>query len=112
MPAERKVVINIDDVGMCHGANVAYLKLKRAGAVDSGSVMVPCPWFLEIAEEGAKDASLNLGVHITLTSEKKYYRSRTLTKANSTATKKAFAAISSTTRKTWSRANPGMEAQF
>lgn len=82
MPAERKVVINIDDVGMCHGANVAYLALKRAGAVDSGSVMVPCPWFLEIAEEGAKDASLNLGVHVTLTSEKKYYRWRPLTKAS------------------------------
>lgn len=82
MPAERKVVINIDDVGMCHGANVAYLKLKRAGAVDSGSVMVPCPWFLEIAEEGARDHSLNLGVHITLTSEKKYYRWRPLTKAS------------------------------
>jgi len=74
------VVLNIDDVGMCHGANVAYLELRRAGAVDSGSVMVPCPWFLEIAEAGAREPSLNLGVHITLTSEKQYYRWRPLTK--------------------------------
>ncbi len=76
------VVINIDDVGMCHGANVAYLALRRSGAVDSGSVMVPCPWFLEIAEIGAADPTLNLGVHITLTSEKRYYRWRPLTRAS------------------------------
>jgi hypothetical protein len=75
------VVVNIDDVGMCHGANVAYLELRRLGIVDSGSVMVPCPWFLEIAEAGAEDPSLNLGVHITLTSEKRHYRWRSLTKA-------------------------------
>lgn len=74
-------VINIDDVGMCHGANVAFLELKRMGAVDSGSVMVPCPWYLEIAEAGAEDPTLALGLHITLTSEKKHYRWRPLTKA-------------------------------
>lgn len=73
------VVINIDDVGMCHGANAAFLDLARRGRCDSGSVMVPCPWFLEIAEIGAADASLRLGVHLTLTSEKKHYRWRPLT---------------------------------
>lgn len=78
---EPFVVVNIDDVGMCHGANVAYLELRRLGIVDSGSVMVPCPWFLEIAEAGAEDPSLNLGVHITLTSEKRHYRWRSLSKA-------------------------------
>jgi chitin disaccharide deacetylase len=84
-PSDEKTpyaVINIDDVGMCHGANVAFLELKRMGAVDSGSVMVPCPWFLEIAEAGAEDPSLELGLHVTLTSEKKYYRWRPLTKAS------------------------------
>lgn len=75
------VVVNIDDVGMCHGANTAYIELRRLGVVDSGSVMVPCPWFLEIAEAGALDPTLNLGVHITLTSEKRHYRWRPLTKA-------------------------------
>ncbi len=77
------VVVNIDDVGMCHGANTAYIELRRLGVVDSGSVMVPCPWFLEIAEAGALDPTLNLGVHITLTSEKRHYRWRPLTKASS-----------------------------
>jgi chitin disaccharide deacetylase len=79
MAESPRLVINIDDVGMCHGANVAYLDLARSGRCDSGSVMVPCPWFLEIAEEGARDPSLRLGVHLTITSEKRYYRWRPLT---------------------------------
>ena len=39
----RRVVIHVDDVGMCHGANVAFVELSTKGAVTSGSVMVPCP---------------------------------------------------------------------
>ena len=74
-----KLVINIDDLGMCHGANVAYVTLSRAGRCDSGSVMVPCPWFLEIADAGAKDPALKLGVHLTITAEKHFYRWRPLT---------------------------------
>ncbi len=79
------VVINIDDVGMCHGANQAYIELRRLGAVDSGSVMVPCPWFPEIAEAGALEPDLNLGIHLTLTSEKRHYRWRPLTKVTASS---------------------------
>lgn len=75
----RQIVVNIDDLGMCHGANVAFLDLWRLGRCDSGSVMVPCPWFLEIAEAGQADPSLRLGVHLTITAEKRHYRWRPLT---------------------------------
>lgn len=74
-----RVIVNIDDLGMCHGANTAYLDLARRGRCDSGSAMVPCPWFLEIAEAGVLDPSLRLGVHLTITAEKKHYRWRPLT---------------------------------
>jgi chitin disaccharide deacetylase len=77
--AVPRLVINIDDVGMCHGANAAFLALFRAGRCDSGSVMVPCPWFSEIAEAGRQDTSLKLGVHLTITAEKQFYRWRPLT---------------------------------
>lgn len=73
-PTERVLALHVDDVGMCHGANVAFLELARAGQVSCGSVMVPCPWFREIAEVAATDASLDLGVHLTLTSEWPQYR--------------------------------------
>jgi hypothetical protein len=72
--AARTAVLHADDVGMCHGANAAFLALARAGAIDCGSVMVPCPWFPEIAHAAAADSSLDLGVHLTLTSEWIGYR--------------------------------------
>ncbi|MEO7760437.1 MAG: polysaccharide deacetylase family protein [Casimicrobiaceae bacterium] len=72
--AGRALVFHIDDVGMCHGANVAFLELMRAGNVTCGSIMVPCPWFREIAAEAAHDKALDLGVHLTLTSEWPLYR--------------------------------------
>ena len=77
-PATRIVTLHVDDVGMCHGANKAFLDLYAAGAVDSGSVMVPCPWFPEIAEAARKDRALDLGVHLTLTSEWDGYRWRAI----------------------------------
>jgi predicted glycoside hydrolase/deacetylase ChbG (UPF0249 family) len=73
-PAGRRVIVHEDDVGMCHGANVAFLDLFRRGICTSGSVMVPCPWFPEIAEAARNDPGLDLGVHFTLTSEKRHYR--------------------------------------
>lgn len=70
----RSVVLNVDDLGATHGANRAYLALARAGRVTTGSVMAPGPWFREIAEAAAADPSLDLGVHLTLTSEWPHFR--------------------------------------
>jgi len=79
----RTVILHADDVGMCHGANQAFLALCRAGAIDCGSVMVPCPWFAGIAREAARDSTLDLGVHLTLTSEWFPYRWGPVTRAPS-----------------------------
>jgi chitin disaccharide deacetylase len=69
-----RVVIHADDVGMCHGANQAFVELRRLGAISAGSVMVPCPWFPEIAEAAAADPTLDVGVHLTLNAEQHGYR--------------------------------------
>ena len=76
---EGRIVLHQDDVGMCHGANVAFSELSDLGSITSGSVMVPCPWFREAAEMAAANKSLDLGVHLTLTAEKEFYRWRPLT---------------------------------
>lgn len=76
---KRAVVIHEDDVGMTHGANTAFVDLCGRGTCSSGSVMVPCPWFSEAAEIAAANSALDLGVHLTLTSEQKPYRWRPLT---------------------------------
>ncbi len=75
----KRVVIHEDDVGMSHGANTAFVELSKLGTCSSGSVMVPCPWFPEAAEIAAADPSLDVGVHLPLTSEQKPYRWRPLT---------------------------------
>jgi len=66
---ERAVVAHVDDLGASHGANRAFLDLAARGLVTCGSVMVPGPWFREIAEAAAADPALDVGVHLTLTSE-------------------------------------------
>lgn len=71
------VVIHEDDLGMCHGANTAFVELSGLGACTSGSVMVPCPWYAEIIDLTAGN-SYDVGVHLTLNSEKKHYRWRPL----------------------------------
>ena len=75
---EKAVILHVDDLAMCHGGNRAFLELARTGAVTCGSIMVPCPWFREIAESAAANPGLDLGVHLTLTSEWPQYRWRPL----------------------------------
>ena len=69
LTTSRAVVPHVDDLGASHGANSAFLDLARAGRVTCGSVMVPGPWFREIASAACADPALDLGVHLTLTSE-------------------------------------------
>jgi predicted glycoside hydrolase/deacetylase ChbG (UPF0249 family) len=75
----RVVVIHEDDVGMSHGANTAFAELSAMGTCSAGSVMAPCPWFPETIEMALANPTLDLGVHLTLNSEKKPYRWRPLT---------------------------------
>ena len=77
--SSKRVVIHEDDVGMTHGANMAFAELSASGACSSGSVMVPCPWFAKAAEIAAADPALDTGIHLTLTSEQKPVKWRPLT---------------------------------
>ena len=65
----RGVILHVDDLGMCHGGNQAFLALSHRRLVTTGSMMVPCPWFREIADAAVMDATLDIGVHLTLTNE-------------------------------------------
>ncbi|MBI2423498.1 MAG: polysaccharide deacetylase family protein [Candidatus Hydrogenedentes bacterium] len=74
-PADTKVLIlNADDFGMNHAANQGTIQVLKTGAVTSATVMVPCPWFLEVVEFARETPQANLGLHLTLTSEWKKYK--------------------------------------
>ena len=71
---DRVAVVHADDIGMCHAANEGAFEALRRGPATCGSVMVPCPWFGEAAAEARAHPELDLGVHLTLTSEFAHYR--------------------------------------
>src|SRR5947207_11006512 len=47
--ADKLLIINGDDSGMCHAANVATIECLEKGLMRSATIMAPCPWFPEIA---------------------------------------------------------------
>jgi chitin disaccharide deacetylase len=74
-PAGTKVIIiHADDLGETHAVNAAAIQALERGAVNSASMMVPCPWFPEIADFAKSHPDADLGLHLTLTSERVYYR--------------------------------------
>jgi len=70
------LIVHADDLGMCHSVNTAIFETITASVVTSASVMVPCPWFHEVVEWAKQRPSVDLGVHLTLTSEWTGYRWR------------------------------------
>ena len=73
-PDSKLLIIHADDIGVAQGVNNASFSAFQKGAINSGSVMVPCPWFLEVAEFAKKNPKYDLGIHLTLTSEWKNYK--------------------------------------
>jgi predicted glycoside hydrolase/deacetylase ChbG (UPF0249 family) len=73
-PDARVLIINADDFGMCHDQNEATIEALTSGLFTSSTILVTCPWFEEAAEFGRSNPGIDLGVHLTLTSEWERYK--------------------------------------
>lgn len=70
----RVLVINGDDSGMCHAANVGTIEALEHGVMTTSTIMVPCPWFSEMADYARKNPARDLGIHLCHTSEWHFYK--------------------------------------
>jgi chitin disaccharide deacetylase len=79
-PDDRLLIINCDDLGSCHAANVGVYEALRDGIATSATLMVPCPWARDAASRYRGE---DVGVHLTLNAEHESYRWGPITQAPS-----------------------------
>ncbi len=73
-PDTKLIIVHADDLGETHAVNAAAINALQGGTINSASLMVPCPWFPEIADYAKSHSDADFGLHLTLTSERVYYR--------------------------------------
>ena len=66
---DKILIINVDDVGNSHAANAAVIDAMENGLATSSTIIVPGPWFPEIAAYTKAHANSDFGVHLAHTSE-------------------------------------------
>jgi predicted glycoside hydrolase/deacetylase ChbG (UPF0249 family) len=76
-----RLIIRSDDMGFSHAANHAMIETYEKGITTSVEIMVPTPWFPEAVKLLKEHPDLDVGIHITLTSEWDNVKWRPLTKA-------------------------------
>jgi hypothetical protein len=81
-PAGKKIImLHADDIGMCEEANIAAESQLVNHQIQSAAVMMPCPNAEEFILWAKKNPKMDVGLHLTLTSEWKKYRWGPITNA-------------------------------
>lgn len=67
--SQIRIIVRGDDMGFSHYANVGCIKAYKEGILTAVEVMTPCKYFPEAVEMLKENPGLDVGVHLTLTSE-------------------------------------------
>jgi hypothetical protein len=74
-PRDSKLlIIHADDMGLSQSTNAATIKAFDGKGITSGSIMMPCPWALEMSTYIKGHPGLDVGIHLTLTAEWDNYK--------------------------------------
>jgi chitin disaccharide deacetylase len=74
-PRDSKLlIIHADDMGLANSVNTACIKAFENKGITSGSIMMPCPWALEIVRYVKDHPGMDVGVHLTMTAEWDLYK--------------------------------------
>ena len=79
-PDAKLLIVNCNDLGSSHAANLGVYEALREGVATSATLMVPCPWARDAA---ARYRGEDVGVHLTLNAEYDLYRWGPITHAPS-----------------------------
>lgn len=70
------LIIRGDDIASSHAANIGCIESYQNGIMKSVELMPPCPWFFEAVKMLNENPKLDVGIHLTLTSEWDYIKWR------------------------------------
>jgi hypothetical protein len=70
----RLLIIHADDFGMMHTVDTAIEEAFENHWITSASILVPCPWFPEVAQWAKSHPDADLGIHLALNADWTGYR--------------------------------------
>ncbi|MBN1949753.1 MAG: polysaccharide deacetylase family protein [Bacteroidales bacterium] len=73
-PDAKLLIIHADDAGVSASTNQAVTESFQDNLISSTAIMVPCPWFPEIAEFARLHPEFDFGLHLTFSSEWEGYK--------------------------------------
>ena len=71
---DKLLIIHADDLGLSNSVNQASFEALNKKYVNSASVMIPAPNSQEVADYFKENSNIDLGLHLTFTSEWKNYK--------------------------------------